>query len=120
MKKLIMLCAFVAASFLSQSASAQGMGMDPKMMVQRQIDRMTTEVGLSTEQVAKIEPLLTVRIEKMMQLREAGMDREEMMAEMKKVNDSQLDLIKAILSPEQFEKYKTMQNQTRQGGPPRN
>ena len=40
-------------------------------------------------------------------------------AEMKKVNDSQAEQLKAILTPEQLEKYKTMQSQTRQGGPPR-
>jgi hypothetical protein len=48
------------------------------------------------------------------------MEREEMMAEMKKVNDAQAEQFKAILTPEQFEKYKTMQSQQRQGGPPRN
>jgi len=55
----------------------------------------------------------------MMELREQGMEREEMMAEMKKVNDAQAEQFKAILSPEQQEKYKTMQSQMRQGGPPR-
>jgi hypothetical protein len=67
-----------------------------------------------------MEPLLFSRVEKMMEFRQAGMEREEMMAEMKKLNDGQMESIKAILTPEQFEKYKTVQNQMRQGGPPRN
>jgi peptide-methionine (S)-S-oxide reductase len=35
---------------------------------------------------------------------------------MKKLNDAQLESIKAILTPEQLEKYKTMQAAQRQGG----
>jgi hypothetical protein len=31
-----------------------------------------------------------------------------------------MESIKGILTPEQFEKYKTVQSQMRQGGPPRN
>mgnify|MGYP006170428407 CR=1 FL=1 len=48
-----------------------------------------------------------------------GMEREEMMAEMKKANDAQAEQFKAILTPEQLEKYKTMQSQARPGGGPR-
>ena len=51
---------------------------------------------------------------------QAGMDREEMMGEMKKINEGQQEALKAILTPEQLEKYKTMQSQMRAGGPPRN
>jgi hypothetical protein len=44
-----------------------------------------------------------------------------MMAEMKKINEGQMEVMKAILTPEQLEKYKTMQSQMRQGGgAPRN
>ncbi|MBZ5782142.1 hypothetical protein, partial [Klebsiella aerogenes] len=84
-------------------------------MVQRQVDRMTTELSLSKDQVAKVEPLIAARMKKMMELREQGMEREEMMAEMKKANDAQAEQFKAILTPEQLEKYKTMQSQMRQG-----
>jgi hypothetical protein len=56
----------------------------------------------------------------MMEFRQAGMDREEMMGEMKKINEGQQEALKAILTPEQLEKYKTMQSQMRAGGPPRN
>lgn len=102
------------------STQIHAQGMDPQVMIQRQVDRMTTELSLSKEQVAKVEPLIEARMNKMMELREKGMEREEMMAEMKKANDAQAEQFKAILTPEQFEKYKTMQSQPRQGGPPRN
>jgi hypothetical protein len=39
---------------------------------------------------------------------------------MKKITEGQQEALKAILTPEQLEKYKTMQSQMRAGGPPRN
>jgi hypothetical protein len=119
MKKISTIFAFVVA-MMAFSTSIHAQGMDPQAMIQRQVDRMTTELSLSKDQVAKVEPLIEARMKKMMELREQGMEREEMMAEMKKVNDAQAEQFKAILTPEQLEKYKTMQSQTRQGGPPRN
>ncbi len=118
MKKISTIFAFVVA-MMAFSTSIHAQGMDPQAMIQRQVDRMTTELSLSKEQVAKVEPLIEARMKKMMELREQGMEREEMMAEMKKVNDAQADQFKAILTPEQLEKYKTMQRQMRQGAPPR-
>jgi Spy/CpxP family protein refolding chaperone len=119
MKKISTILAFVVA-MMAFSTNIHAQGMDPQVMIQRQVERMTTELSLSKDQVAKIEPLIEARMNKMMELRQQGMEREEMMAEMKKINDAQAEQFKAILTPEQLEKYKTMQNQTRQGGPPRN
>ena len=118
MKKISTIFAFIVA-MMAFSTNIHAQGMDPQAMAQRQMDRMTTELSLTKDQVAKVEPLVTARMTKMMELREQGMEREQMMAEMKKVNDSQAEQLKAILTPEQLEKYKTMQSQTRQGGPPR-
>jgi Spy/CpxP family protein refolding chaperone len=118
MKKISTIFAFVVA-MMAFSTNIHAQGMDPQAMIQRQVDRMTTELSLTKDQVAKVEPLIEARMKKMMELREQGMEREEMMAEMKKVNDTQAEQFKAILTPEQLEKYKTMQSQMRQGGPPR-
>jgi ABC-type transporter MlaC component len=118
MKKISTIFAFVVA-MMAFSTQIHAQGMDPQAMVQRQVDRMTTELSLSKDQVAKEEPLIAARMKKMMELREQGMEREEMMAEMKKVNDAQAEEFKAILTPEQQEKYKTMQSQARPGGGPR-
>ena len=119
MKKISTIFAFVVA-MMAFSTQINAQGMDPQAMIQRQMDRMTTELNLNKDQVAKLEPLIEARMNKMMELREQGMERETMMADMKKVNDAQAELIKSILTPEQMEKYKAMQSQTRQGGPPRN
>jgi Spy/CpxP family protein refolding chaperone len=120
MKKISTIFAFVVA-MMAFSTNIHAQGMDPQAMIQRQVDRMTTELSLSKDQVAKIEPLIEARMNKMMELRQQGMEREEMMSEMKKINDAQAEQFKAILTPEQLEKYKTMQSQARPGGggPPR-
>ncbi|MHA8067610.1 hypothetical protein V7S76_13130 [Aquirufa sp. ROCK2-A2] len=119
MKKMISKMTFMLL-FLALASQVKAQDFNPQMMAQRQLDRLSTELSLNKDQIKKLEPLLITRVEKMMEFRQAGMEREEMMAEMKKLNDSQLESIKAILTPEQFEKYKTVQSQMRQGGPPRN
>ena len=115
MKKLIASFAIMAI-LMSFSTQVSAQDFNPQAMVQRQIDRMETELTLSKDQIKKIEPLVTTRMEKMMEFRQAGMEREAMQAEMKKLNDAQLESLKAILTPEQLEKYKTMQAAQRQGG----
>ena len=104
MKKLITSFA-ILATLMSFSTQVSAQDFNPQAMVQRQIDRMETELTLSKDQIKKIEPLVTV-----------GMERDAMQAEMKKLNDAQLESLKAILTPEQLEKYKTMQAAQRQGG----
>jgi hypothetical protein len=119
MKKMISKLAIMLV-LLAFTTQVKAQDFNPQMMAHRQLDRLATELSLNKDQIKKLEPLLVSRVEKMMEFRQAGMDRDAMMAEMKKLNDGQLDSIKAILTPEQFEKYKTVQSQMRQGGPPRN
>jgi hypothetical protein len=119
MKKILKSIALVVA-LLGAGEAAHAQMPSPQEMAMNQLNRMSSELKLTKEQENKIEPLIVSRIEKMMEFRQAGMEREEMMAEMKKVNESQQEALKAILTPEQLEKYKTMQSQMRAGGPPRN
>lgn len=116
MKKLIALCAMMAM-FLGLSTKATAQDFDPQAMVQRQLDRISTELSLNKDQVKKLEPIISARMQKMMEFRQAGMEREQMMAEMKKINDGQMESLKGIFTPEQLEKYLALQSQMRQGGP---
>lgn len=119
MKNILKTIALVVA-LMGVSEVAHAQMPSPQEMAQNQLNRMSSELKLTKDQENKLEPLITARIEKMMEFRQAGMDREEMMGEMKKINDGQMEAMKAILTPEQLEKYKTMQSQMRAGGPPRN
>jgi hypothetical protein len=116
MKKILTTIAMVVA-LLGAGEAAQAQMPSPQEMAMNQLNRMSSELKLTKEQENKIEPLLVTRVEKMMEFRQAGMEREEMMGEMKKINESQMETLKAILTPEQLEKYKTMQTQMRAGGP---
>jgi hypothetical protein len=120
MKKILKTIALVVA-LLGAGEAAHAQMPSPQEMAMNQLNRMSSELKLTKEQENKIEPLLVTRVEKMMEFRQAGMEREAMMAEMKKINEGQMEVMKAILTPEQLEKYKTMQSQMRQGGgAPRN
>ena len=77
MKKISTIFAFVVA-MMAFSTNIHAQGMDPQAMIQRQVDRMTSELRLSKDQVAKIEPLIDAHMNKMMELRQQGMEREEM------------------------------------------
>lgn len=116
MKKILAKIAMVVA-LLGAGEVAHAQMPSPQEMAMNQLNRMSSELKLTKEQESKIEPLLVTRVEKMMEFRQAGMDREEMMGEMKKINESQMETLKTILTPEQLEKYKTMQTQMRAGGP---
>jgi hypothetical protein len=120
MKNFLKTIAIVIA-LMGACEAAYAQMPSPQEMAMNQLNRMSSELKLTKEQEDKIEPLIVSRFEKMMEFRQAGMEREEMMGEMKKINEGQMEVMKAILTPEQLEKYKTMQSQMRQGGgPPRN
>jgi len=119
MKKILTTIAMVVA-LMGAGEVVYAQMPSPQEMAMNQLNRMSSELKLTKEQEDKIEPLIVARIEKMMEFRQAGMEREEMMGEMKKINEGQQEALKAILTPEQLEKYKTMQSQMRAGGPPRN
>ncbi|MFD3276961.1 hypothetical protein [Aquirufa echingensis] len=119
MKKILTTIAMVI-TLMGAGEAVYAQMPSPQEMAMNQLNRMSSELKLTKEQEDKIEPLIVARIEKMMEFRQAGMEREEMMGEMKKINEGQQEALKAILTPEQLEKYKTMQSQMRAGGPPRN
>jgi ABC-type transporter MlaC component len=67
MKKLITSFAIVA-TLMSFSTQVSAQDFNPQAMVQRQIDRMETELTLSKDQIKKIEPLVTARMDSVKQV----------------------------------------------------
>ena len=65
--------------------------------------------------------VIEARMTKMMEIREKNMEREEMMAEMKKFSDAQDAIIEAVLSKEEFgiwkEKIQPSMRPRGMGGP---
>lgn len=112
---VIMVIVFAIGTSLAQP------GGDPAARLQREIDGLTTELGLSKDQVAKITPIVTEAQKKQSEafakMRESGnMDRDKMREEFAKNREETDKLIKAELTPEQvvkLEAYRKKQAEER-------
>lgn len=108
MKKvvLVILVAFVAMG----SAFSQPDQRNPAERIQREIDNLTTELGLSKDQVAKITPILSEtqkkQAEAFAKMRDAGgdFDRDKMREMRIKITTETDQKIKGIISAEQVVK----------------
>ena len=105
MKKLL-LVVFVAIMTIG-SGFAQPGGGDPAARLQRELDGLTTELGLSKDQVAKVTPIVTEAQKKQSdafaKMREAGgeMDRAKMNEERAKMTAETDKKLKAVITAEQ-------------------
>ena len=84
-------------------------GGTPEERLQREIDGLKTEVGLSADQVTKITPIVSAgqakQREEFTRMRESGsFDREKFMEIRKKFQAEIDDQLKAVLTPEQLTK----------------
>ena len=107
MKKILVFALMVMLGLGSAFAQQQ---RDPAQMLQRQVDRMKEALSLTNDQVVKITPILKESQEKQAAARakakEAGgtLDRDKMMADMKKANNEVDAKIKPILTADQVTK----------------
>jgi len=104
MKRLV-LVVFVAF-FAIGSSFAQPGGGNPAARLQRELDGLTTELGLSKDQVEKVTPIVTEapkkQTEAFTKMREAGnLDRAKMTEERTRMQAETDKLLKAVLTPEQ-------------------
>ena len=102
MKKLLVL-ALVALMAIGSSIAQQ---RDPAARLQREIEGLTTALGLSADEVAKITPIVTEaqkkQTETFTKMRESGdMDRDKMREEMTKMRAETDKQLKEVLTPEQ-------------------
>lgn len=112
MKKLL-LVVFVAIFAMGTSFAQRG---DPAARLQREIEGMTTALGLSKDEVAKITPIVTEAQKKQSEvfakMRESGsMDREKMREERTKMAAETDKQLKAVLTPEQGVKLDAFRKQ---------
>ncbi|MCC3155252.1 DUF4890 domain-containing protein [Hymenobacter sp. BT770] len=84
----------------------------PEEMATRQSQRMTQELGLSADQTAKVQQILLARGQEMQAMRGQARDesnREQMRTQMEASRTKYEEQFKAVLTPEQYTKYTTMQ-----------
>jgi hypothetical protein len=104
MKRLALVV--LVALFAIGSSFAQPGGGDPAARLQRELDGLTTELGLSKDQVDKVTPIVTEaqkkQTEAFAKMREAGnVDRAKMTEERTKMQAETDKLLKPVLTPEQ-------------------
>jgi Spy/CpxP family protein refolding chaperone len=92
-----------------------GGGMNPQAQ-QAQMDAMTKAVGLTPDQVTKIQAINADAMKQQMALRESGGDPQEMRPKMQAIRTDQQTKIKALLTDDQKPKYDAYLASMPQGG----
>ena len=115
MKRILM---FVVVAILAAgSCFAQPGGGDPAARLQRELDGLTTALGLTKDQVAKVTPIVTEAQKKQMdmfaKMREGGgdVDREKMREERTKMQAETDKAIKAVVTADQATKLDEFRKQ---------
>lgn len=103
MRKIVLV--ILVAVFAVGTCLAQP-GGDPAARLQREIETLTTELGLTKDQVEKVTPIVTdaqkKQSEAFAKMRESGnFDRDKMRDERNKMREETDKQLKAILTPEQ-------------------
>jgi hypothetical protein len=104
MKKLVLVI-FIAVLTVG-SCFAQPGGGDPAARLQRELEGLTTELGLTKDQVEKVTPIVTEAQKKQSEafakMRESGsFDRDKMREERTKMQTETDKALKAVLTAEQ-------------------
>ena len=86
--------------------------------IEQRLERLSTELNLTDAQKPKVKAALEDQMKKMQELRDTP--REERRDKMREIRDEHTKKMKEILTPDQFEKFKKLQDEMRQrrpGGP---
>lgn len=122
MKKMLFLLTVAALSFANAQAQTtppanggnyqgrgMGRGMDrtPAQRADMQTQRLTSQLGLTTEQQPKVREIFLSQANRMETLRGSG-DRQAMMQQMQDARTSTDAQLKGVLTPEQYTKYEQL------------
>jgi protein CpxP len=90
-----------------------------RMNPDRQLEHLTTALGLTADQQAQIKPLLVDRQQKMQALfQNQSMSEQDRRTQMRTVSEGTNNSIKAVLNPDQKQKFEAMhEHMGRRGGP---
>ena len=84
----------------------------------RQLEHMTRELGLSADQQNQIRPLLVDRQQKMQALfQDQSIAQQDRRAKMQTIRQDTQAKIEAVLNDQQKQKFESMQERDRRGGP---
>jgi protein CpxP len=98
----------------AQGMGRRGMRMDPD----RQLERLTRELNLTTDQQAQIKPLLVERQQKMQALfQDQSAAPEDRRTQGRTIMEGTNNSIKAVLNDDQKQKFEAMQERMRRNRP---
>ncbi len=115
MKKIVMFALVMFAS-LSSVFSQNAERKSPKGNALNQVAALTKQLNLSPEVAEKVKGILTGQMEKFGALRasmKTAEDKKAVRGEMKALNEDTNKQMEALLSADQFTKYKELQDQNR-------
>lgn len=115
MKKILLLAfAFIFSLNLLQAQRGER-GGSPEERINRQVERMTTDLSLSDAQAEKIKGVFTKYSEKMTELRKnmAEEDRGQMRDKFFAIRKEQNEELKKYLTADQLEKYQKLEEERR-------
>ena len=104
----------------SPPAGAPPAGQRPQGFRGPSVDQLAQQLELTDDQKAKVKTILDGQMQKMRDLRnDTGLSQEDRRPKMQSIRDETTTQLKAVLTPEQFEKWQTMaaQRNRRPGGP---
>jgi Spy/CpxP family protein refolding chaperone len=97
-----------------QGQEGRGMRMDPN----RQLERLTRELNLTSDQQTQIKPLLIDRQQKLQALfQDQSLAPEDRRRQMRTISEGTNNSIKALLTDDQKPKFDAMQQRMRRNGP---
>ena len=86
--------------------SASNIYPQPRLNVDEQVERLTNDLDLSEEQVVQVEEILTESKGKADKLKGSGLDRRDMMMQMRDLMETTNEQIESILNDGQLEKFR--------------
>ena len=83
------------------------------------LDQLAQQLDLTDDQKAKVKPILEARDQKMRDLRgDTSLSPEDRRTKMQAIREETTAQLKAVLTPEQFDKWQKTAQRGRPGGPP--
>jgi Spy/CpxP family protein refolding chaperone len=99
------------------SAGAPPGGQRPPGLRGPDVDQLAKQLDLTDDQKVKVKTILDAQGKKMRELNaDTSLSREEKRPKMQSIREETMTQMKAVLSPEQFEKWQAQRNR-RPGGP---
>lgn len=113
MKKQTFIMVIIGFLTLGNIYAQQGSTMNPEEMINMQMEKIKPALDLDNLEAVLIKNILIKYTKERMELRKQNLEREIMMEKNKEISIKQDEELSNILSEEQIEKYKKLQEEFR-------